>query len=79
MLDVLSISKGKRVSGSRITSPKNHLFVNDCEYPFQIIFSSRKMIFYSFIENLDLVAIKIQNGIVMIASHHLQNKLNEAF
>ena len=50
-------------------------FVNNWE----IIFSSKQMIFYSFIENLDLVAIKIQNGIVMIASHHLQNKLNEAF
>ena len=79
MLDVFSMSKGKSVSGSRITSPKDHFFVNDCEYPIEIIFSSRKMIFYSFIENLDLVAIKIQNGIVMIASHHLQNKLNEAF
>ena len=33
----------------------------------------------SFIENPDLDAIKIQNGIVMIASHHLQNELNEAF
>ena len=54
-------------------------FVNDCEYPIEIIFSSRKMIFYNFIENPDLDAIKIQNGIVMIASHHLQNKLNEAF
>ena len=54
-------------------------FVNDCEYPIEIIFSSRKMIFYSFIEKLDLVAIKIQNGKVMIASHHLQNKLNEAY
>ena len=80
MLDVFSISKGKRVSGSRITSPEDHCFVNDCEYLIEIISSaSKQMIFYSFIENLDLVAIKIQNGIVMIASHHLQNKLNEAF
>ena len=54
-------------------------FVNDCEYPIEINFSSRKMIFYNFIENPDLDAIKIQNGIVMIASHHLQNELNEAF
>ena len=79
MLDVFSISKGKSVSGSRITSPKGYFLSKWREYPIEIIFSSRKMIFYSFIENLDLVAIKIQNGIVMIASHHLQNKLNEAF
>ena len=79
ILDVVSMSKGKSVSGSRITSPKDHLFVNDCEYLVGILFSSKQVIFFSFIENLDLVAIKIQNGIVMIASHHLQNKLNEAF
>ena len=79
MLDVVSMSKGKSVSGSRITSPKGHFFVNDCDYLVGIIVSSKQMIFYSIIENLDLVAIKIQNGIVMIASHHLQNKLNEAF
>ena len=79
ILDVVSMSKGKSVSGSRITSPKDHFFVNDCDYLVGTLFSSKQVIFYSFIENLDLVAIKIQNGIVMIASHHLQNKLNEAF
>ena len=42
MLDVFSMSKGKRVSGSRITSPKDHFFVNDCDYLVGIIFLQNK-------------------------------------